>query len=118
MRLESYNNVEAGRRQVLLRNPLATGMRRIRVSCEVRKLSGSGHILHIGWRLAANETPLNDPDLRIPVESRSWIQVNEYLDIDPNKECFLRIDDYYEAGQTPSEVQIRSIVIAERKLDD
>jgi hypothetical protein len=91
LRLKSYHNSSAGHREVLLRNAATPGMRRIRVSCEVRVI-GSPHILHFGWRLATDESRLSDE--KVPVDSKSWTPVDKYFEIDPNKECFLRIDDY------------------------
>jgi hypothetical protein len=112
--LKSYH-YGAGHGEVLPRNVAIPGMRRIRVSCEVR-VTGSQHILWFQWRLTTDKTWL--ARARVPVVSKSWTPVDKYFEIDPAEECFLRIDDYYETGQTPSEVQIRRIVVSERKTDD
>lgn len=106
---------DAGHSEVLPANLAIPGTRRLRVSCEVR-VTGSQHILWFQWRLTSERAYLARE--RVPVESKSWTPVDKYFAIDPAKECFLRIDDYYESGQTPSEVQIRRIVVAERKTDD
>jgi len=113
--LRTYRNGGNGNSQTLNANAAIPGVRKLRVSCEV-KVTGSQHILWFGWRLVPDKTWLDRA--RVAVESKTWIPIDRYFEVDPGKEIFLRMDDYYETGTTPGEVQIRRIVVAERKTYD
>lgn len=89
--------------------------RLLRVSCEA-KAAGSPHKLIFGWKPA--EVGYRLAEQEILVAQHYWVPINLYFKIDPTRDCYLRIDDYYENGSTPSVLQIRHIEVAERTADD
>lgn len=104
-----------GRDNELLPANIATsGKRLLRVSCEA-KVARSPHSLNFAWRTPRGE--LGGKDRRTTVSQTSWTRIEWYFEIDAARDCYLRIDDYYEAGRVPSEVHIRKVVVAERKID-
>lgn len=113
VRLKRYY-YEGGDNELLSANVAISGKRLLRVSCEA-KVSRSPHSLNFAWRAPRGE--LGGKDKRITISQRSWTRFESYFEIDPTTDCYLRIDDYYETGAVPSEVQIRKVVVAERKVD-
>lgn len=109
--LSRYNYGDGGDKQILPANDSISGKRQLRVSCEAR-VKDLPHILWFTWRNESSRSHISRK--RVPVTHKSWTPIDLYFKIDPSKECYLRIDDYYETGRTPSEVQIRRIVVAER----
>jgi hypothetical protein len=89
-----------------------SGKRLLRVSCEA-KTTDSPHKLIFGWKPAPGGGYRLD-EQEVLVTQAHWIPIILYFKIDPAKDCYLRIDDYYETGATPSTLQIRRIEVAER----
>lgn len=100
-----------GRSSDVLPGDLAiSGKRRLRVSGEV-KVVGGPHRLVLRWNPPEDGYRLAEKE--ILVVSDSWSPFDEYFQVDPARDCYLRIDDHYQAGTTPSALQVRRIIVTE-----
>ncbi len=111
--LIQYSYGDGDDKQVLPANVAIPGSRQLRVSCELRTIDHP-HILWFSWREKSSRSGLARD--RREVTSKFWTLVDLSFKVDPSKDCYLRIDDYYQTGSIPSEVQIRRIIVAERKV--
>lgn len=101
-----------GQYQTIPKDDKISGKRKVRVSCEA-KVSGAEHSLRFmlrepnGGRLA---------EQRVTVKANEWTKFQAFLSGDP-LECALRVDDEIDpaSGQPPGSVQIRNILLAQRK---
>jgi hypothetical protein len=50
----------------------------------------------------------------ILVSGDSWTPFDEYFKVDADRDCYLRIDDHYQDGPTPSALQLRRITVTEQ----
>lgn len=108
--LKQYSYGRIGGKEVLPQNSAISGKRRLRVSCEVKILE-SPHTLRFLFKSEPGGVCIASHE-RV-VDSKAWTPINQFFEIDPAKDCYLRIDDY-GPGSIPSSVQIRNIVVAER----
>jgi hypothetical protein len=99
---------------VLPGNFAIPGERRLRVSGEA-KITGSPHRLILRWNPPKDGYRLAEKE--IVVDSSSWTRFDEYFQVDPTKDCYLRINDYYQMGPTPSALQIRRITVREESAE-
>jgi len=90
---------------------LISGKRKILVSCEAKAIGGE-HTLRFVVRDAEKTSWLTSDTVR--VIGNDWTQYQIYLQFDPSKNSILRIDDE-NVSVAPSSVQIRNLVITERK---
>ena len=95
---------------VLPGNFAISGKRRLRVSGEA-KVVGGPHRLVLRWNPPEDGYRLAEKE--ILVVGDSWAPFDEYFKVDPARDCYLRIDDHYQTGPTPSALQLRRIVVTE-----
>ena len=93
-----------------------SGKRCLRVTCEAKAVGGP-HRLVFGWKPAPRGGYRLD-EKEVLIAQDRWIPLDMYFKIDPAQDCYLRIDDYYENGATPSTLQIRRIEVAELAADN
>jgi hypothetical protein len=104
-----YDGVE---KTSIPRDDLISGLRSLRVSCEV-KVVGGEHTLRFLLKNEKDNKWLGQEERRIT--SDTWTKLNMYFQIPPSEECRLRIDDE-QVSHAPSSVQITSIVLAEKTI--
>jgi hypothetical protein len=90
---------------------LISGKRKLRVSCEAKAI-GAEHTLRFVFRNP--KTGFRFSDEFVKVAGNEWTAYQVYLQSDPTQEAELRIDDE-NVSVVPSSVQIRKLVVAERK---
>jgi hypothetical protein len=107
--LQSYS-IDGQTLPSIPRNDLVSGHRDIRISFEAKAV-GASHTLRILLKNEkANRWLGNDSRT---VSGNFWTRIQVYFQIPPTDECRLRIDDL-DVTDTPSSVQLRNIVVAER----
>jgi hypothetical protein len=99
---------------VLPANLAISGKRRLRVSGEA-KVTGSPHRLVLRWNPPKDGRRLAEKEILVADES--WVPFDEYFQVDPARDCYLRIDDHYQTGPTPSAMQLRRIIVTEEIAD-
>lgn len=107
LRRYNYNGQSSN---MLPGNFAISGKRSLRVTGEA-KVSGGSHRLAIRWNPPKGGYRLDVKE--ITVASDFWIPFDEYFKVNADKDCYLRIDDHYETGATPSALQLRRIVVTE-----
>lgn len=103
-----YNRKEHA---IIPKDELISGKRKLRVSCEAKAVGGE-HTLRFVVREVRTGLRLADEAVR--VKGNVWTPFQVYLLADPAQECQLRIDDE-QVSIAPSSVQIRNLVVTERK---
>ena len=91
-------------------NDLISGLRGIRIGFEAKAV-GASHTLRVLLKNEKSNRWLDDESRTI--SSNSWTPIAIYFQIPPADQCRLRIDDL-DVTDTPSSVQIRNLVLAER----
>jgi hypothetical protein len=87
-----------------------SGKRSLRVRGEA-KVAGGSHRLVLRWNPPMDGYRLDEKEIRVVGDS--WVLFDEYFKVDPARDCYLRIDDHYQTGPTPSALQLRRIVVTE-----
>lgn len=87
-----------------------SGKRKLRIGFDAKAVGGEHTLTFVirieeGYRLAEES---------VRVSASEWKPFEVFLQFDPTKDCQLRIDDG-SVSKAPSSVQIRNIVVAERK---
>jgi len=93
------------------KDEVIAGKRKLRVSCEAKAVGGQ-HVLRFVIFEPSTKTRLAEE--RATVKSNEWTRFQVFLPADANQDCQFRIDDE-EVSSAPSSVQIRNIVLAQRK---
>jgi MgtE intracellular N domain/TIR domain len=111
IRLRRYSYGDRDDNVILPKNPAISGRRDLRVSCEA-KVMESAHTL----RFVLKEEPTGKwlEHQSITVSEKIWRPINLEFTIDPTVDSYLRIDDY-DLRSIPSMLQIRNILVTERK---
>lgn len=89
-------------------------LRKMRVSCEVRKDTAS-HVLRFVFKGESSQEVLDEKDH--VVYSPEWEKINLVFTISANENSYLRIDDLSVLA-APSTIEIRNLVLFEKKLSD
>jgi hypothetical protein len=100
---------------ILPGNLAISGKRRLRVRGEV-KTAGGPHRLVLRWNPPKDGYRLAEKE--ILVAGDSWTAFDEYFQVDPSRDCYLRIDDHYQTGPTPSALQLRRIIVSEEIAEE
>jgi hypothetical protein len=95
---------------VLPSNALIAGNRKLRITCEA-KVIGSAHTLRFVVRTHQDGTRLAEEVQRITLNE--WTPVQVYLQALATEDSEVRIDDE-QVSASPSSIQIRNLVVAER----
>ena len=96
---------------VIPSSSLIGGKRKLRVACDAKTVGGH-HTLRFIVRNPAGGNRLAEEAREI--SSSDWQPVELFFRVDPGQPCQLRIDDEV-VSNAPSSVQIRNLVIAERR---
>lgn len=97
-------------RDYIPKNDLLAGKRLLKLRCEVKTVGGSHTTVFVVKRrsdgnwLANHEQTFNQNE---------WVQVEAYLRIPPNEDCYLIVDDQ-NVAHANSSLQLRNLIIAER----
>ena len=85
----------------------------MRVSCEIKAVGGEHTILFI---IKGEKVPLGEhmATKRERITQDEWMPIEAYFQVSPGQNCFFRIDDR-SVSKPGSSVQIRNLVLAERK---
>jgi hypothetical protein len=102
---------KSGEHPLIPKDDLISGKRKLRVSCEA-KSAGADHTLRFMIRDPVTKQRLAED--RVKVTTNQWTSLQVYLSADPNVDSQFRIDDE-EVSKAPSSVQIRNIVLTQRK---
>jgi hypothetical protein len=107
--LQSYD-IDGTENDVIAQTPDPVTKRRIRISCEARAIGGE-HTLRFVLKGLQTSKWLASDERRVSVDE--WVTLSVYFLVNLTETCRLRIDD---EGVTisPSAVEIRNIVLAER----
>lgn len=111
--LRRYNYRGRGS-DVLPGNSAISGERRLRVSGEA-KVTGAPHRLVLRWNPPKDGYRLAEKE--VLVTGSYWAPFDEYFRLDAARDCYLRIDDHYQTGPTPSTLQLRRIVVTEEVVE-
>lgn len=113
--LDSYKYPGTPPQRILLKNEDISGDRKLRVSCEIKAVGGEHTLLFI---LKGENDPngLHMAEKRHRVTNNEWTRLEAYFRVSAAKNCHLRIDDR-SVSAAGSSVQIRKLVLAERKTD-
>jgi hypothetical protein len=88
--------------------------RRLKVTCEAI-VTGAEHWIHFVFKTndkrAGKKTWLSTQKERI-TDDRNWTHIERYFFVQPEFDCYLRIDDR-DVTDAPSSIQIRNIVLSE-----
>jgi len=102
---------KSGEHSLIPKDDLISGKRKLRVSCEA-KSAGADHTLRFMIRDPSTKQRLAED--RVKVTTNQWTSFQAFLSADPGVDGQFRIDDE-EVSQAPSSVQIRNIVLTQRK---
>jgi hypothetical protein len=102
-----YNNKQE---EFIPKNEVLSGKRKIRLSCEVKPVSGT---CHVEFTLSDHKTGDSLEYKSFEINQNEWTQINFLFRVPPTADCYLSVF-HYNIPQ-PNNLLLRKLVLAERQ---